>query len=108
MVIGLVGIAVLLFGLHLIFRTEMPLPLGIAVTVLGAMEILCAHFARARMRTAWAFLCSMNGTCILITLFGAPKIRDSAEITMSSALAPCVVFVVLTGLLVVFADDILA
>ena len=106
--VALVGAAITLFGLHLVFRSEMPLPLGIAVVSLGAMELFCAHFARQRLRTAWAFLCSMNGTCVLITLFGAPKIRDSAEIAMGPALVPCFVFSVVVALLVVFADDILA
>ena len=45
------------------------------------------------------------GTAFAIFLFGAPKLRDSAEVSIAIALGPAVIFALITTLYALAADD---
>lgn len=101
----LLGAAIAVFGAYLIGWSSMPGALGVALVIFGIMEGLVGFYTLRRVRVAWAFALSMNATAFVVTLFGAPKIRDAAEIASAAAAVPCLVFGVLTLLLALSSDD---
>jgi threonine/homoserine efflux transporter RhtA len=103
---GLVGVGLFGLGLSLLFRSATPnLPLGIAVLILGFLETVLAWYAVKRSRPAWAFALSVNGTSLLVFLFGAPKVRDASGLPIGVALIPPVVFAVVLALYAMSADE---
>lgn len=100
-----VGVGILGFGVYLMTSTSMSGTLAVALMIFGVVETVVSYFSLRRLRAAWAFALSVNGTAFVSTLFGAPKIRDAAEISIGGALVPCVVFGVLALLHALSADE---
>jgi hypothetical protein len=83
-----------------------PLPFSVALLVVGGLEALLAWLLLRRSRSAWAFMASLNGTVFVVTLFGAPKLRDVFELSLGLALLPALVFGTLTLLLALASEEI--
>jgi len=90
-----------LVGLVLIFRALQqmfmiaappPLPYSTALLIVGLLEMLLSYYVFQANRASWAFLTSLNGTLFVVSLFGAPKLRDMLAVDMSLALLPALVF----------------
>ena len=101
----IVGVALFGFGLYLAFVSAMPGVLGVAVMIAGFLDALVGWYTLKRVRVAWAFACSLNGTAFIVFLFGAPKVRDAAEIPIGGALLPAFLFGVLTLLLALGSEE---
>jgi hypothetical protein len=98
---GLIVLAVRIW----IGDNAMPPALPVGLGIVGVAQIACARFALRRVRAAWAFALSINATAFLIFLFGAPKLRDAAEVSIALALLPAVVFAAITTLYALSADE---
>lgn len=95
-ILGGIGIIVLAVA-TMVADAPQPLPLSIALLVIGGLEILCGGLTLFGNRVGWSFFVALNGTLFIATFFGAPKIRDIAEISMSGALLPAGAFALLAG-----------
>lgn len=71
------------------------MPLNVALLVLAIVEGAASFYMLKGKRVAWAFSLSVNGTCSVVLLFSAPRIRDAAEVSIVFALVPCLLFGVL-------------
>ncbi len=89
-----VGILVLAVWLATIEKRP-PMPLIFGLAAIGIVESWTGWLLGGS-RAAWAFACSLNGTLATVFLFGAPKLRDAADVNLEVALLPSVVFAVLT------------
>ena len=69
-------------------------------------ESATSFFSIYRMRVAWAFALSLNGTAAAVLLFAAPKIRDSANISLTVGLLPCLVLAAIVVLHAMSPGDI--
>jgi hypothetical protein len=89
----IVGLLLVVRGVQLL-ATEygLPLPYSFALVTVGALELLLSWFVLQGNRASWSFLTSLNGTMFVVTLFGAPRLRDMLEVDMLLALGPCLVF----------------
>jgi hypothetical protein len=95
--VGSILMAIVLVGLVYLYTwSTMPMPLSIALLVLAVIEGSTGYFSLLGKRVAWAFSLSINGTCSVVLLFAAPRIRDAASVSLIAALVPCLAF----GLLV--------
>ncbi|MCP4444615.1 MAG: hypothetical protein GY811_04620 [Myxococcales bacterium] len=92
----IVSAMLLVAGGYLATSDATPLPLDIALLVIAVVEGSTAFFTLQSKRVAWAFSLSVNGSCSLVMLFSAPRIRDAADVSILVALVPCILF----GLLV--------
>ncbi|MGE0548715.1 MAG: hypothetical protein AB7O24_13560 [Kofleriaceae bacterium] len=64
-----------------------PKLLAVALAVLGGLFlVLTWKSLRERNRAAWAFLVSLSLMTAVSGLFGAPKLRNAAEIPLGAAL----------------------
>ncbi len=104
MIAGLVAFG---FGCLGLFGPEsaMPLPQGIALVVGGLINWSTCFFALRRVRLAWAFALSLNGTCILVFIFGAPKVRDAWDTNTAVGYLPAIIFLMITVLLAAASDE---
>jgi len=100
----MLGVAMVLFGVWLM-TTTLPLPLSGAFIIGGLIESTTSWFSLRAVRSAWAFACSLNGTLFLLFLFGAPNLRDRADVAMGIALLPAFAFGVLALLYALSSDD---
>lgn len=99
--VGLIGLG----GANLAGVGKQPIPLSVALVVLGVIELVTSWFSLRVVRSAWAFACSINGTMAVVMLFGAPKVRDTVEVFIGVALIPSFVFAVVTLLYAMASDD---
>lgn len=88
----LVSIALLGLGMYLFTKDGSPKPLNIALLVLALIEGATGFFTLQGKRVAWAFALSINGTCAVVLLFSAPRIRDALSVSLITALLPCLTF----------------
>lgn len=88
----LVGIFLLCLGAYLSSGGETPTAMNVALIVLALVEGATGFFTLKGKRVAWAFALSVNGTCSVVLLFAAPRIRDAADVSILVALLPCLVF----------------
>ncbi len=88
----LVSIVLAGFGLYLFKGSGTPMTLNIALLVLAVIEGTTGVFTLFGKRVAWAFSLSINGTCAVVMLFSAPRIRDAAQVSLVVALLPCLIF----------------
>ena len=103
---GLVGLGLITFGVSLFFRAPpAPLPLNIALIILGSISVAVSTLLLRRNRAAWAFAVSLNGTAALATVIAAPRIRDTFGLSIAQALIPAFVFAVIVLLHSLAADD---
>ena len=90
---GAILMSVVLVGCGLyLFTTSTPMPLNIALLVLALIEGVTGYFTLLGKRVAWAFSLSINGSCAVVMLFSAPRIRDAASVSLLAALIPCLTF----------------
>jgi hypothetical protein len=101
---AVVGVGMVVLGANMLGAGDLPLPLSIAVVACGGLELGLGYLALRRRRAGWSFFLSLNGTLAVATFFGAPKIRDVAEISLGLAIAPCAVFATML-LLAAFDHD---
>ena len=88
-----VGLALAVFAvLRLITGGDHSLVFLVALLHIGAAEMAISYFALRGHRAAWAFALSLNGTLCLVTLVGAPKLRDASGLPILVSLVPCAVF----------------
>lgn len=92
----LMSLVLVCLGLYLFTGEGTPMALNIALLVLALVEGTTGVFTLLGKRVAWAFSLSINGTCAVVMLFSAPRIRDAAQVSLFMALVPCLTF----GLLV--------
>lgn len=85
--------------------SDTPMPLAIAFLVTGTLQAAVCTLALERKRAAWAFALSLNGTLSVTFLFGAPKVRDGLDVSLSLGLLPATLFAVVTTLLALGAED---
>jgi hypothetical protein len=90
------GLLLVGFGIRQMLVGHTPNALNISLVIMGVVELATSHYALRRVRAAWSFALSLNGTAAIALLFSGPRIRDTAEVSILVALIPCVVF----GLLV--------
>lgn len=87
-----VSVLLLCLGAYLSSGGETPIALNVALIVLALVEGATGYFTLKGKRVAWAFALSINGTCSVVLLFAAPRIRDAAEVSIFAALVPCLIF----------------
>lgn len=81
-------------------RAGIQATLAVALVVCGGLLLALAYFsALARSRAAWSFLISLSIVLGIMTLFGAPKIRDLVGIHLSVALGIPILLGIAAGLL---------
>jgi hypothetical protein len=73
------GLFLLSAGVTL-FRTEMPVLVGIFQAAIGALMLRLSYASYKKDRAAWAFLLSLAGVLAIALLFGAPRIRDAMNV----------------------------
>lgn len=101
-----VGAGMVLLGAYMILgATHQPVPLAIALIILGCVEVVTAFYALRVVRVAWAYALAVNGVLSVVNLFGAPKVRDTAEVFIGAALTPAFIFAVITLLYALSSDD---
>ena len=88
----LVGCFMMLFGGYLLIQGGNPLPLGIGVLCVGAMECGASFYTLQRVRVAWAFAISINATAAIVFLFTSARLRDATELHLVVALIPALTF----------------
>ncbi len=91
----LIGVGLFAYALYLFTGDSTPKTLNVALMVIALAEASTAHFTLKGSRVAWAFALSINGTCSVVLLFAAPRIRDAADISIALALLPCIVLGIL-------------
>lgn len=101
------GLAAFGFGCLGLFGPEstMPLPQAIALVVAGLIDWSSCFFALKRVRLAWAFALSLNGTAVLVFIFGAPKVRDAWHTNMGVGYLPAIIFLSITVLLAISSEE---
>lgn len=102
---ALFGLGMMGFALYLAFATNRPMPLYIAVFVVGSANLAASVFTVRAVRVAWAFALSINGTGALVFLFASPRIRDAMDVSIGYALIPCAVSFVITILHALESED---
>ncbi len=103
----LVGVGLCLAGLvSMIGEAPTPMPLSIAMWLVGFGNLATSFYALRRVRVAWSFSISINATAGLVFLFAAPRLRDAFETSLLVALLPVVLLVAITTLLAMAADEL--
>lgn len=98
------GLAVL-GGKLLLEGSQLPGALQVGLILIGGVQLCCAYYALRGARAAWSFALSLNGTAFVVFLFGAPKLRDAAEVPIGAALAPALIFATISTLYALSSDD---
>ena len=88
----LVGVGLLGFAIYLMAATRTPMAMDVSLIVIGLSEIAACAYTIKRVRVAWSFALSINGSAFVVFLFSAPRIRDAAEVSIGIALVPCLIF----------------
>ena len=99
------GVGLFATGMHAM-TADTPIPLAVALLVVGFCNVLTSFSAMRRTRLAWAFSTSINGTLAAVFLFAAPKIRDMTELSLGVAAIPSAFLIVVTTLLAVSAPEL--
>lgn len=105
------GIALLCWGLFVLFSGEAAMPAAIAFTAVGVLDIVLPALAVLKNRVAWAFTLSLNGTLFFIFLFGSPQVRDGlsarfeTDINIGIALLPAMAFGLITAFFAIASDE---
>lgn len=100
-----IGAGLLVLGLGLLYSGGTTMPLRVALVIGGAAALVLGWYALHRSRVAWAFATAMHGTLFLVFLFGAPKIRDAADISIGLALVPTTLLALAVTLMALSGDD---
>lgn len=103
---ALCGVALAGLGGYLLATgSDLPGALQVSLVLIGVIQVVCGWQAIKRSRAAWAFALSINGTAFIVFLFGAPKLRDAAEISIGLALLPAIIFAMVTTLYALDSDE---
>lgn len=87
------------------FITKLPATLGVTLVIIGALTAVLAFHSMRGSRVAWSFLFAMLTVMAVVTLFGAPKIRNTLHIGLWYAiLIPGVMTVGVVALALVRGD----
>jgi hypothetical protein len=100
------GVLIFGFGLWVLVGEKTTYPLAVALVITGFLQSVTGFYVLRRVRAAWAFASSLNGTAFVVLLFGAPRLREAADIAMGVALLPALAFGVLTLLYALAAEDL--
>ena len=68
------------------WRSDMQATLVISLIVIGVLLPALAWFSWGRNRAAWSFLIALSIVLGIMTLFGAPKVRNLVGIPLAAAL----------------------
>jgi hypothetical protein len=102
----LIGVGLFGYGMWTFFApTPTPMPQSIALVVAGFVNWISCFYTMRRIRVAWAFALSLNGTGSVLFLFGAPKVRDAFETNLGIGILPMVLFLATTVLLAAASDE---
>ena len=88
----LAGLGLVACGVYFMLAASTSLTLNISLIVMGIAEFATSFYTLKRLRVAWSFALSINGTAFVVFLFTAPRIRDTAEVSIGVALIPCLIF----------------
>ncbi len=95
----LIGAALTLLGGYQLVFDAGPMPLRIALVLFGAATTTLGYIALWGSRVGWAFVTAICGTETVGLLFGAPSIRNAADIPLWAAALPSLAFAITTVLL---------
>jgi len=102
----LAGVVLFAAGLYsMIGAQPPPMPLSVALAIVGFGNGLASFHALRRTRLAWAFATSINGTLAFVFVLAAPKLRDVFTVSLGLAAIPAVVLITITTLLALSAPD---
>jgi hypothetical protein len=93
------GVGMFGLGIYLLVLGASAMPLKVTLLLLGTANAALGILALGLNRIAWSFALSLNATLGVVFLFGAPKIRDTADIMIGWAIAPAFVFGLVATLL---------
>ncbi len=101
------GLATIILGAWLLVvkPPSISITLSVSVVVMGVIELGASYFTLQGKRVAWAFMMSINGTAAVVFLFSAPRIRDAADLSLSLAAVPCLLFAIVVGFGAFSSDD---
>jgi hypothetical protein len=94
----LVGTVMALGGVYMLVSSSTPITLDIALICAGAMEFAASFYTLKRIRVAWAFAISINGTAFVVFLFTSARLRDATDAHIAVALLPAIIFAALVVL----------
>ena len=105
--LGLIAAVVLLgyAGSMLFGDGTEPMPLQIAVLVTALLEATLCYLAYRRIRVAWSFAVSLNGTLAVVLFFGATNVRDGLGVSLTFGFMPSLAFALITVLLALGPED---
>jgi len=81
-VLGLLSLIAAVFA----FRAGIQGTLGVALVVVGLLLPILVWMSLQRSRAAWSFLIALCAVLGIMTLFGAPKVRNLVGIALPVAL----------------------
>jgi len=93
------GVGITLFAIWLLATGKAPIPLRVALLLVGVSNTILGIKALQGSRVSWAFVTATCGTLAIICLFGAPKIRDTTGYSLGASALPFLVFLIVTTLL---------
>ncbi len=85
------GLAFFFYGVYLMFAGDKAWPFVAAMLLAGSVAALMAWYSLNKSRIAWSFALSLHGVGAVVFLFGAPKVRDGADLHMGIAMIPCLI-----------------
>ncbi len=95
----LIGTALVLLGGYQLVLDVGPMPLRIALLLFGATTATLGYIALWGSRVGWAFVTAICGTETVGLLFGAPSIRNAADVPLWAAALRSLAFAITTLLL---------
>ena len=102
----LIGVVLFGYGMWSFFEpVPPPLPQSFALLLAGFINVVCCYFTMRKIRVAWSFALALNGTGVLLFLFGAPKVRDAIDANLAIGFIPMLAFLLATALLALAADE---
>lgn len=99
------GVILFGFALFLFTKSQLPSTLIVGVLVIAIVQIYTAVLCFKGSRGGWSFALSLNATLSLCLLFGAPKIRDAANISLVISLLPFLAFTAIACLYGFFVPE---
>ena len=103
----LAGLGLIAGGIYFMLAasSSTSITLNISLIVMGIAEFATSFYTLKRLRVAWSFALSINGTAFIVFLFTAPRIRDTAEVSIGLALIPCLIFGAMVLMHALHTDD---
>ncbi|RMH36834.1 MAG: hypothetical protein D6689_21740 [Deltaproteobacteria bacterium] len=86
------GAALVAYAIDLFASGTAPIVFRVAVAATAVTQLGLAWASLRGRRAGWAFFVSLQGTLAVVTLFGAPKLRDAFDVPLAVALVPAALF----------------